>query len=206
MLEITFPDTLPDKCKEYGVHQLFKILCIYLLKNDISRMSLIDLCCDLAPVTRHMWFKQSTYVDINPDISNQKLPNFVCTDVLSNHAIFNKKYDVATCFDGIEHLSKENGIRLLERMKNLATHNIIFTPLGEFCVQGGDDPYYHHSGWLPEEFQDYVTIVFPKFHATALNIGAFIAYRNWNVEVNKEEERVVKFLKEMNIGPFFVNK
>jgi hypothetical protein len=83
--------------------------------------------------------------------------------------------DTIVCSDGIEHLIREQGLRLIQQMEEHGSKQIIFTPLGELSVTKGNHPDQHKSGWLPEQFSEWDCIVLPNFHPQ-LNCGAFFAY------------------------------
>jgi SAM-dependent methyltransferase len=65
-----------------------------------------------------------------------------------------KSFDAVVALDVVEHLEKEDGLRLLERMEALARRRVVvFTPNG-FLPQGavgGNELQRHLSGWEPEE-------------------------------------------------------
>lgn len=69
-----------------------------------------------------------------------------------------KKYDLVFCSQVIEHITKDEGNRILDLSEKLAKRRIYFgTPRG-FMVQPevfiGENPYqYHKSGWEIEEFK-----------------------------------------------------
>lgn len=83
--------------------------------------------------------------------------------------------DTVLLADVIEHLEKERGAELLAKTVRMARHQVaIFTPLG-FMPQehpdgrdawglGGGDWQKHRSGWLPEEFPGWETVVCEHFH------------------------------------------
>jgi hypothetical protein len=71
---------------------------------------------------------------------------------------------------------------------------IFFTPLGDYMVDDSLDPEGHHSGWLPEDFEQlgWATIVLPDYHPL-LGIGAFYAWHCDRIE--EDFERVKNELK-----------
>lgn len=151
-----------------------------------SRESLIDLCCCYAPVTTKFGFKKRWFVDvIHREITDQE--HFVNTDVMGSHPIFEDHYQLATCLDGIEHLKKDQGQWLVNRMKNLADKAIIFTPADPWMMQPEGsipyetDPESHKSLWSPEDFEGWASLVYPEYHPT-LNIGAFFSWHCQDIE------------------------
>ena len=180
--------------KNKGSYELFDEIIKSIIGDEITNQTFIDLCSCEATATRNLPFKEKTYVDALDcwNIPGQ-MHNFIQADVLGDHACFNKKYDVANCSDGIEHLSREDGFRLVERMKKISSKQILFTPLGEYMVEvGNPDPKCHKSGWYPEDFEGFASIVFPNWHP-ALGIGAFWVWRSDNLQ--EEFERLKSLFK-----------
>lgn len=164
-----------------------------------TRNSLIDLCCCHAPNTAQMKFKKRVYVDVvqrGLDVESENA-HFVLTDVLGEHPIFEDHYEVSTCLDGIEHLPKEAGTRLIERMQKISDKQVLFTPLDPWCM-GVDDPSpeSHKSVWTPEDTPGWASIVMPKYHET-LNIGAWFFWSCANIE---EDFRRVEALVQGRYG------
>ena len=181
--------TIPD----HGSFPLYERIVNTIIGPSIDDQTLIDLCSCEATVTRNLNFKDKVYVDALDcwNIPGQ-MHRFVQADVLGNHRCFNKHYSVANCSDGIEHLLKEDGFKLIERMKQISDRQILFTPLGEHMIEvGNPDPKCHKSGWLPEDFPGFAAIVCPNYHPT-LNIGSFFVWRCENIEA--DFERVKKQL------------
>ena len=64
-------------------------------------------------------------------------------------------FDCVVALDVIEHLSKEDGIRLLEAMESIASRNVILLTPNGFLPQPPalDNPFQEHlSGWTVDEF------------------------------------------------------
>jgi hypothetical protein len=144
----------------------------------------IDLMCCEGSQTSRLDFRSKIYVDIQerPIVNIGKNDLFIKSDVFDFLSAINFGRwgaDVMVCLDGIEHLTKENGFRLMKEMEDLSVTQIFFTPLGEYLLEDDANPDHHHSGWLPEDFhkKGYSTIVFPNFHEK-LNIGAFFAWKD----------------------------
>lgn len=176
--------------QNYGSYELFDKVIKAIIGKQISEQTFIDLCSCEATATRNLPFKEKTYVDALdcwhiPD----QMHRFIQADVLGDHPVFDQHYSVANCSDGIEHLVKDDGFKLVERMKSLADKQILFTPYGEYMVEvGNPDPKCHKSGWWPDDFPDFAALVFPNWHPT-LHIGAFWV---WRCENLKEEFLRVK--------------
>ncbi len=176
-----------------GSHQL-QVACVRAILGNTSEKSLIDLCAGNVEALREFKFREQIHVDVmQPPTIPPHLP-FLQIDVLAEHDVFAKKYDIVTCMDGIEHLKPEDGIRLLERMEKLAPQRVLFTPLGNMWVGHVDDPnpLVHKSEWHPIDFErrGWSTLVFPQWHK-AWNFGAIFA---WSGDDGKAEERLQRIL------------
>jgi hypothetical protein len=76
--------------------------------------------------------------------------------------------DCAMMIDVIEHMKKDEGLRILDSIEKQFKRIIIFTPLGWFPINYGDGhPLTHKSAWFPEDFasRGYLVEVWPVFHA-----------------------------------------
>jgi hypothetical protein len=144
-----------------------------------KRGSSLDVMCCEGNSTRKLDFQKRVFVDIQYRKMDIK-PNdiFVIGDVFTFLMHDECLYDVVFCMDGIEHLTKKDGGRLINLLQLSGEKVIFFTPLGEYCLIDDNDPDHHHSAWLPSEFEElgYSTIVFPKYHAE-YNVGAFFAFK-----------------------------
>lgn len=159
---------------------IVKIIC-----GDTSEQSMLDLMCHHAPYTSQLGFKNRIYVDINnrPLDDKNEQQYFIQSDVieyllnnLHNH------FDVSICSDGIEHLTIDDGYKLLDLMNEISDKQIIFTPIGEYMVTENDNnPDSHRSGWVSEMLPDYLSISIPNFHPL-LNSGAWFAVNCSNEE------------------------
>lgn len=180
-----------------GVHgngqiylDILKAIC-----GDTQGKSMIDLMCHHAPYTPLLGFEKRIYIDSQDRGIDHKDDQqlFIKSDVflyLFENAW--SKYDVMICSDGIEHLSKQAGFDLALTMKLQSAKSVIFTPLGEWMITDSDHPDSHKSGWMPNDFPGYATIVLPEFHPV-LETGAFFA---WHTEdIQQDFDRVVNELK-----------
>ena len=88
-------------------------------------------------------------------------------------------FDAIICSDGIEHLSKKDGLYLLALIIQKSKSSVIFTPYGDYMVdENSTHPDTHKSGWTEKDFEKmgYSCIIFPNFHPE-LNKGAIFAYK-----------------------------
>lgn len=111
------------------------------------------------------------------------------------HAIdIGEPIDTVVSIDVIEHLTREDGARMIAELVRLATRQVVlFTPLGFMPQHGGHerDPWgmqgqhwqEHRSGWTPEDFPGWKCLVDRAFHKKAFDgeghehfeCGAFFA-------------------------------
>lgn len=114
--------------------------------------------------------------------------NWVFVDALES--ILNKKRDLFSSFDSIEHLTKEDGIKFLNEIEPWFRCKLFFTPRGFLQQDETTHPelikinpwQVHLSGWDVEDFEKfgYSTIILPNFHyPPSLNkyFDAIIAYK-----------------------------
>jgi ubiquinone/menaquinone biosynthesis C-methylase UbiE len=78
---------------------------------------------------------------------------------INNLQFPDKSFDAVTCCEVIEHLNKEDGLKLLDRLEKIARKRIIITtPWGDDfafrAVQLRYPTLKHLSGWLPKEFEE----------------------------------------------------
>jgi ubiquinone/menaquinone biosynthesis C-methylase UbiE len=133
--------------------------------------TLLSLCCGNGLEFNKTNAQEITAVDIVPEylaVVNEKFPHVktVKSDVLK----FIKKqkddsFDLINILDGIEHLTKKNGLELIKEMKRVCREQIIlFTPDGfsknephdawDIHAEHGDHYQKHLSGWTEEELTD----------------------------------------------------
>ena len=95
--------------------------------------------------------------------------------------------DAIFLLDVIEHMEKPEALEVLAHCKRLAKQVVVFTPLGfhpqhyqpgDKDAWGMNGTYWqtHRSGWLPEEFEGWATLVDEHFHGE--KGGGFFAIFN----------------------------
>ncbi len=167
--------------------------CLHAILGETKRRtSMIDLGCHHAHHTPVLNFEYRKYVDILPNILDypEEQQYFVQMDVLDTP--LDTHYDVAFALDCIEHLTFENGYKLLKIMETISDKQILFTPLGDMWVGNSGHPEEHASGWTPEMVEGYASIVFSDYHK-GWGFGAFFFWRTENLE--QDFERVKNELK-----------
>lgn len=131
--------------------------------------SLLSLCCGIGIELRRLGEGTPiTGVDIVPEYITEfrKMFSWAETHVMDAlrflHGCPDDSYDVVSCIDGIEHLVKGRGHKLLEEMKRVCyKKSLIFTPEGyiknepkhTWGIDGGDHYQLHRSGWTPKELE-----------------------------------------------------
>ena len=137
--------------------QVSKIVCNHLITVEKFEPYL--------EILLHCKHTAKTHDVVHADItmkSNYKLP----------------KCDVVLMLDVIEHLIKPDALELLDYLKTITAHIIIFTPVGDTIGYTNNDSgnplQAHLSAWTPEEFEalGFEVTVYEKFHAHLGNIGA----------------------------------
>ena len=109
------------------------------LSNDYS---VLDLCCGNGNVSDGLFFQKITGVDIyepylkeyEKNVRNSNTIIFDLSKIHDEYLTFqNKSFDTVICLDGVEHLLKEDAIKLINRIEDIAVKKvIIFTPLNRY--------------------------------------------------------------------------
>ena len=108
-------------------------------------------------------------------------------------------YDIIICSHMIEHLSKEQALALIDRMRQKARMALILClPWGHWPQDaiGGNDFEVHKSSWLPSDFSDGKALI-KMFGRAPLSSGVVIfpisAEARWNVKNMKNPFRRLAF-------------
>jgi len=125
--------------------------------------SLLDLGCGTGQSSSLFTIPAKVGVDGFEKYSFEYIKNsggeFVKGDLRKISEMFpSKTFDTVVAWDVIEHLIKDEGIKLLTDMERIAIKQVIvFTPFGMY--EQNDDPLgennefnIHRSGWMPEDF------------------------------------------------------
>jgi hypothetical protein len=132
--------------------------------------TVLSLCAGIGLELFEVECKEITAVDIHQphlDKLSETYPQVktVCSDILS----YLKKqkdnsFDVVSLIDGIEHLTKKDGLEALrEAVRVCKREMLVFTPKGfvknephnAWGIEGGDKYQTHKSGWEPEELAEF---------------------------------------------------
>lgn len=103
-----------------------------------------------------------------------------------------RRFGTVYLLDVMEHLTKEEGKKLLSDLYEVSDRIVFFTPLGELWVTNDDHPYSHKCGWLPKEAEDlgFTVWEWPVFHKweDGKTFGAFWAWRDRDTESPSVDE------------------
>lgn len=134
---------------------------------------LLSLCSGIGLEFKGIETDDITAVDISSqymEVLKTKYPHVKC--VTSDALKFiksqsDKSYDVVTFVDGLEHMPKETGRKVLNHLKRVGKKAILFFPQGEapdgylrnephnaWGVEGADEFQTHKSGWTKQEALD----------------------------------------------------
>jgi len=145
------------------VKKIYKIVlppwATYLRKELKNCKTALDLGCgDYSPI-QNVTLSYSVGVDaFKPSLKESKRRGihyeYVLADVREIE-FKDKSFDAVLALDLIEHLTKEDGIKLIEKMERWARKKvIIFTPNGFLCQRGNSNPFQtHRSGWNCNELK-----------------------------------------------------
>lgn len=160
--------------------------CRFLESLRIAEMPVLDLGCGDAPCTHQM--EGVVLIDLITRPTNP--PGVIVADIRSVCEILRRDYfGTVYLLDVIEHLHKEEGLKLLTDLEQVGKRIVVFTPIGELWMglnhADPEHPYAHKSGWLPEEMRklNFQTWEWPEFHkfpddAEPKTCGAFFAWKD----------------------------
>jgi len=177
--------------------------------GETEGRSMIDLMCAFAPNTPMLGFSKRMYIDVLPRELDHKeeQKNFVQDNVLNfpprlmKH-IFNNFFDVSICSDGIEHLTREDGFKVLDIMARVSMKQIIFTPLDDLfgmAKEGDNNPEAHRSLWHPDMLPEFNSIVFPDYHKE-WNGGAWFGFSSPSMKYDFERIKLILKTKQWAHG------
>lgn len=137
--------------------------------------SLLSLCCGIGLELSGIATQDVTAVDIYDKYLEEvkhRCPQ--AKTVLSDSLEYLKKrpdnsVDVISIIDGIEHMDKETGLKIIPEMKRVARKKILlFTPQGPaedgylknephnaWGIEGADHHQEHKSGWTEDELNEH---------------------------------------------------
>jgi SAM-dependent methyltransferase len=124
----------------------------------------LDVGCGKAPTMKLLGVTHSTGIEgYRPDFEeaqrHQMHEQMVCGDIRNLSRYFApNQFDACVALDVIEHLTKDDGLKLMKEMEGIAKKRVIFfTPSG-FLPQRhatDDDLQAHLSGWEAKEMEQH---------------------------------------------------
>lgn len=147
---------------------------VFVEQSTARGESLLSLCAGIGYELNGLNTQDITAVDIVPqylETLKNSYPHVktVLSDVLKyTHAQPSNSVDVISIIDGIEHLTKIEGLLLMKEMERVARKEILlFTPQGgkkdgfvknephnAWGIEGGDEHQVHQSGWKLSELEE----------------------------------------------------
>jgi ubiquinone/menaquinone biosynthesis C-methylase UbiE len=157
--------------------------------------SLLSLCCGIGLELEGLRTESVTAVDVVPQYLEQvkwRCPQAecICADALTFiRFCSNDKYDVISIIDGIEHMAKRDGRKLIKQMKRVVKERILlFTPQGPhddgylrnephnaWGIEGADEPQRHLSGWTQRELEALGFTLLEKQEAVSQHDEPYVA-------------------------------
>jgi cyclopropane fatty-acyl-phospholipid synthase-like methyltransferase len=141
--------------------------------------SVLDLCCGNGIVSDGFLYSEITGVDVGEEylshyqsrLPNSKTKIYDLSKISSSEEeVFSEnKYDNVLCIDGVEHLEKEQGIALIEKIEQMAIKRVIIftpenvnnpdvptlnTPKNTWGISSGDEWQIHRSAFPRTFFQE----------------------------------------------------
>jgi ubiquinone/menaquinone biosynthesis C-methylase UbiE len=141
----------------------------YIYEATANGESLLSLCCGIGLELEGLKTQDVTAVDIAPQYLEQVASRCPQAKIVESSALDYVKeqpdnsVDIISIIDGIEHMTKRAGLKLIKEMKRVARKQILlFTPDGylknephnAWGIEGADEHQVHKSGWSALELKD----------------------------------------------------
>lgn len=154
----------------------------------ISGKPCLDVGCGSAGHTKAL--PRCVFVDV--DKAEGTPGEMIVWDIrdILNSPVGGMRFGTAYLLDVIEHITKEEGKKLLSDLQSISERVVLFTPLGELWISDDPSPHAHKSGWTPEDLPGWNSWTWPVFHkfADGNTHGAFWAW--WSKDQNPSPRSV----------------
>lgn len=166
--------------------------------------SLLSLCCGIGLELSGLSTQDITAVDAAPQYLEQVSRRCPQAKTINSDALaylkntLDNSFDVISIIDGIEHMDKKTGIKVIKEMKRVAKREILlFTPQSQskdgylknephnaWGIEGADHFQTHKSGWTAEELEKYGFTRMAIAHDTSQHGEPYTALMyNWRKDV-----------------------
>ena len=169
--------------------------------------SLLSLCCGVGLELEYLQTQDVTAVDVHQpylDAVMARCPQakLILSDALDYVTkLPDNTVDVISIIDGIEHMDKESGVKIITEMKRVAKEKILlFTPQGPgedgylknephnaWGIEGADHFQTHKSGWTTDDLKEQGFTILKEVMDTSQHGEPYIAIMaEWNKEVTPD--------------------
>ena len=146
----------------------------YVREATNEGQGLLSLCCGIGLELNNLNTQDVTAVDLAPQYLAEVIGRCPQAKTVESGALEylktqdNDSVDVISIIDGIEHMDKETGVKVIKEMKRVVRNKILlFTPQGPsedgylknephnaWGIEGADHFQTHKSGWTADELKE----------------------------------------------------
>lgn len=185
---------------ETMIMQIYRVLftpyTYYLGKELEDCYSILDLGCGSNSPIQYYHFHYSIGVELFEQYIQQSKTRRIHSDYIKADIrkieFKEKSFDAVLALDVVEHLTKEEGHELIQKMEKWAKKKIIiFTPNGHLHQNGYDDNplQLHKSGWKVKEFKELGFKVF--------GINGWKTLRGYRAELRFKPELIWQIISDL---------
>jgi len=149
---------------------------VLLCKNTDKTSTILDIGCGYNSLIQYCDSKYSigidNFIDYINKSKNKKIHNEYIQKDITQLDFPEKSVDIAYCSEVIEHLSKDDGKKLIKNMEKWARKKVIITTTNGFVEQDEyhDNPYQKHlSGW---DYKEFISLGYKVYGINGLKILA----------------------------------
>jgi 2-polyprenyl-3-methyl-5-hydroxy-6-metoxy-1,4-benzoquinol methylase len=155
---------------------------VLLRKNTNKALTILDIGCGYNSNIQYCDSKYSigvdNFIDYINKSKNKKIHNEYIQKDITELDFPEKFVDIVYCSEVIEHLNKEDGLRLIKNMEKWAKRKVIITTPNGFVEQEEyhNNPYQKHlSGW---DYKNFISLGYKVYGMNGLKILAKISGKN----------------------------